>query len=111
MLAIKNKVIIYSNNGNTVLYVEFLCQSQGKYSTDLDIPNKYLYKRLVLLKMIDFTCPKDIADHFNNIFVNVFVTLASKDSTDTCQTNPPFSEKLFIFSETNTKCVQDHKTI
>ena len=65
-------------------------------------------KRLVTEDGIDVTCPKGIADHFNNFFVNVGVTLASKFSTDTSKVNPPVSEKLFNFSKTNTKCVQDH---
>ena len=67
-------------------------------------------KRLVTEDGIDVTCPKGIADHFNNFFVNVGVTLASKFSTDASKVNPPVSEKLFNFSKTNTKCVQDdHK--
>ena len=65
-------------------------------------------KRLVTEDGIDVTCPKGIADHFNNFFVNVGVTLASKFSTDTSKVNPPVSDKLFNFSKTNTKCVQDH---
>ena len=65
-------------------------------------------KRLVTEDGIDVTCPKGIADHFNNFLVNVGVTLASKFSTDTSKVNPPVSEKLFNFSKTNTKCVQDH---
>ena len=65
-------------------------------------------KRLITEDGIDVTCPKGIADHFNNFFVNVGVTLASKFSTDTSKVNPPVSEKLFNFSKTNTKCVQDH---
>ena len=65
-------------------------------------------KRLVTEDGIDVTCPKGIADHFNNFFVNVGVTLASKVSTDTSKVNPPVSEKFFNFSKTNTKCVQDH---
>ena len=40
--------------------------------------------------------------------MNVGVTLASKFSTDTSKINPPVSEKLFNFSKTDTKCVQDH---
>ena len=65
-------------------------------------------KRLVTEDGIDVTCPKGIADHFNNFFANVGVTLASKFSTDTSKVNPPVSDKLFNFSKTNTKCVQDH---
>ena len=56
-------------------------------------------KRLVTEDGIDVTCPKGIADHFNNFFVNVGVTLASKFSTDTSKVNPPVSEKLFNFSK------------
>ena len=65
-------------------------------------------KRLVTEDGIDVTCPKGIADHFNNFFVNVGVTLASKFSTDTSKVNPPVSEKLFNFFKTKTKCVEDH---
>ena len=63
-------------------------------------------KRLVTEVGIDVTFPK--ANHFNNFFLNVGVTLASKFSTDTSKVNPPVSEKLFDFSKTNTKCVHDH---
>ena len=43
--------------------------------------------------------------------MNVGVTLASKFSTDTSKINPPVSEKLFTFSKTNAKCVEDHINI
>ena len=38
-------------------------------------------KRLVTEDGEEVTCPKGIADHFNNFFVNVGVTLASKFSS------------------------------
>ena len=65
-------------------------------------------RRLVPEDGTDVTCPKGIADHLNNFFVNAAVTLASTFSTDTSKVNPPVSEKLFNFAKTGTKCVQDH---
>ena len=65
-------------------------------------------KRLVTEDGEEVTCPKGIADHFNKLFVNVGVTLASKFSSDTTKINPPVSDKLFKFSVIETKCVEDH---
>ena len=56
-------------------------------------------KRLVKDDGTEITCPKGIADHFNNFFVNVGVTLASKFSSDTSKINPPVSEKTFQFTD------------
>ena len=54
------------------------------------------------------TSLKGTADHFNKFFMNVGVTLASKFSTNTSKINSPVSEKLFTFSKTDAKCVEDH---
>ena len=40
--------------------------------------------------------------------MNVGVTLASNFSTDASKINPRVSKKLFSFSKSDTKCVQDH---
>ena len=56
----------------------------------------------------DITCPKGIADHFNEFFVNVGVQLASKFSSDTTKINPPVSDKLFNFSFIQTRDVERH---
>ena len=40
--------------------------------------------------------------------LNVVVTLASKVSKYPSKFNPPVSEKLFTFSKTDAKCVDDH---
>ena len=40
--------------------------------------------------------------------MNVCVTLASKLSTNTSKIDPSVSEKLFTFSKTDAKCVEDH---
>ena len=50
-------------------------------------------KKLVTEDGEEVSFPKGIADHFNNFFVNVGVTLASKFSSDTTKINPPVSEK------------------
>ena len=45
-------------------------------------------KRLATEYGTDVTSSKGIADHFNNFFLNIGVTLASKSSTDTSKINP-----------------------
>ena len=67
-------------------------------------------KRLVTEDGTDVT-PKDRADHFNNFFMNVGFTLASKYATDASKINSPVNENRFTFSKTNAKCVDHIKNL
>ena len=68
-------------------------------------------KRLVTEDGTDVTSPKYRADHLNNFFMNVGVTLASKYATDASKINFPVSEKPYTFSKIDVKSVDHIKNL